>query len=155
MPETPNTVTNATREQLCGSSQSYKSLLPLYRDVEVAVIILLSENTIICLFVTKHSHFLPQCKQTFIKNLQISFYFRHCKLCIFFFFFSNDLLYRHRVSSREKRYACTILTFFLHLYKNLQFRSVRVDRNYFGCPKFGSGVIMKEFSGILSKITFK
>lgn len=89
MPETPNTVTNATREQLCGSSQSYKSLLPLYRDVEVAVIILLSENTIICLFVTKHSHFLPQCKQTFIKNLQISFYFRHCKLCIFFFFFQT------------------------------------------------------------------
>lgn len=87
MPETPNTVTNATREQLCGSSQSYKSLLPLYRDIEVAVIILLSENMIICLFVTKHSQFLRNVsrrslrifKSLFIFGIVNYVFFKQCR----------------------------------------------------------------------------
>lgn len=124
MPETPNTHLRMPHANNCAvQARAIKACchyIQRYRGCCNYIIIRKYDYLSLC---KKTFSIFAQCKQTFIKNLQISFYSRHCKLYIYIyiFFFIQSIVQTSRFKLRFKNgYACTILTFFfVHLYKKL------------------------------------
>lgn len=123
MPETPNTHLRMPHANNCAvQARAIKACchyIQRYRGCCNYIIIRKYDYLSLC---KKTFSIFAQCKQTFIKNLQISFYSRHCKLYIYIYFFLYNPLYRHRVLSRVLKtvtHAQYSPFFFVHLYKKL------------------------------------